>query len=158
MSQLTHVHFCSKLKFIERVRNCPDIAIKNSLFGLHLFFISVYLFCLFVILFLPDCNQMSQEFPVTKFTICVQILKWQSVSQWPRVSVELPGQKNPATNLEGITFTKPRQGSGGRSVRELEVGWLVTNGLGLKTTLPDDHHHLNLFSYLYLYLCLYLYL
>ena len=88
---------------IARVRNCPDVAILSSLFGLCLssFCLFVFLplsllsFCLFVFLsfclfvFLSFClyvflsrhhsDEMSEGLEVSKVTICVKILKWHPV-------------------------------------------------------------------------------
>ena len=97
-------------KNIARVRNCPDITILNSLSGLLVVFSNglfvVFLsLCLFVFLsfcffvFLSFCpfvflsfvflsflsrhhpDQMSEGSQVSKVTLCVKILKWQSVSE-----------------------------------------------------------------------------
>ena len=38
----------------------------------------------------PD--QMSEGSQVSKVTLCVKILKWQSLTQAQRVGIELPGQ------------------------------------------------------------------
>ena len=38
----------------------------------------------------PD--QMSEGYQVSKVTLCVKILKWHLITQWPRVGIELPGQ------------------------------------------------------------------
>ena len=105
-----------ELKNIARVRNCPDVAILSSLFGLRLFdfltfclvlffpfclFFTICLFvffpfCLFVFLSWQHSDQMSEGSQVSKVTLCVKILKWQSVthplSHWPRSGIELPGQ------------------------------------------------------------------
>ena len=91
-------------KNITRVRNCPDVAILSSLFGLCLssFCLFVVLpssllsFCLFVFLsfclfvFLSFClyvflsrhhsDEMSEGLEVSKVTICVKILKWHPVT------------------------------------------------------------------------------
>ena len=40
----------------------------------------------------PD--QMSKGSQVSKVTLCVKILKWQSATQTPRSGIELPGQLN----------------------------------------------------------------
>ena len=85
------------------MRNCPDVAILSSLFGLCLssFCLFVFLpssllsFCLFVFLsfclfvFLSFClyvflsrhhsDEMSEGLEVSKVTICVKILKWHPV-------------------------------------------------------------------------------
>ena len=80
-----------EVKNIARVRNCPDITTLNSLFGVCLFvFLS---FCLFVLLsfFLSFLSffcllsrhhsyQMSEGSQVSKVTICLKILKWQSLT------------------------------------------------------------------------------
>ena len=61
----------------------PDITILNSLFGL------------FVFLSGHHFDQMSEGSQVSKVALCVEILKWQWVSDWrqrPRVGIELPGQ------------------------------------------------------------------
>ena len=82
-------------KNIARVRNCPDIAILNSRFGLCLFvFLS---FCLFFVFFLSffvflflhlffflsrhHFDPMSEGSDVSKVTLCVETLKWQSVTE-----------------------------------------------------------------------------
>ena len=75
---------CSRRKEnIARVRNCPDITILSSLFGLQVSFVFlsfclfVFLsFCLFVRLFVRHhSDQMSEGSQVLKITLCVHILK-----------------------------------------------------------------------------------
>ena len=63
----------SPLENIAREWNCPDVTWLNTLYLSLSFTISVFLsFCLFV--FLPEGSQVS------KVTLCVQILKWQWLS------------------------------------------------------------------------------
>ena len=98
---------------IARVQKCPDITILYSLFGLCLFICSSFcpfflFFCLFscpfvflpfylfVFLFRNYSDQMSEGSWVSKVTLCVKILKWQSLTRWlthwPRSGLKLPGQ------------------------------------------------------------------
>ena len=56
-------------------RNCPDVAILNSPFGL--FFVFLCFFLSFFV-FLPD--QMCEGSQVSKVTTCVKILKWRSLT------------------------------------------------------------------------------
>ena len=95
---------CCHWKNIERVRNCPDVKIINSLFGLCLLSFCLLYFCLFVFpffvlffclvfcllfFFFSFCRfwhhsgQISEGSQVSKVTLCVKILKWQ----WPTQSL-----------------------------------------------------------------------
>ena len=53
-------------------------------------------FCFSVFLSRHHSDQMSEGSQVSKVSLCVKILKWHpptdSVSQWPRSGIELPGQ------------------------------------------------------------------
>ena len=83
------------------MRNCPDVARLSSLFNLRLLyfclfvilsfylfvFLSFYLFvflsfCLFVFSSWQHSDQMSEGFQVSKVSLCVKILKWQSLTHW----------------------------------------------------------------------------
>ena len=80
-----------------RVRDCPDITISNSM-------------CValsirpFVFLCSHHSDQMSEESQVSKVTLCVQILKWQWLTHWPRVGKELPGQLKNVVTIDQPLF------------------------------------------------------
>ena len=58
----------------------------------------LFVFLLFFFFFLsgPHSDKMSKRSQVSKVTLCVEILQWQSVTEsltdWPRSGIELPGQ------------------------------------------------------------------
>ena len=90
------------VKNIARVRNCPDVAIVNSLCGpcrcVFVLFLSFcnFVFYFFIFLSSHHSDQMSEGSLVPKAILCAEILKWHWVSDWlshwPRSGIELPGQ------------------------------------------------------------------
>ena len=83
------------LENIARVRNCPDVTILISLFGLCLqsfclfdilyfchfvFFFFLLCLCLFVRHLADKMSEGSQVSRMAKVTLCVKIQKWQSVT------------------------------------------------------------------------------
>ena len=120
----------SCLKNIARVRNCPDVTILNSLFGLCLsvflsffflpfrlfVFFCKFFFCLFVFLsfcfFLSFCLDImlikcqkgvksQKSLFVSKFKSDTQWLI-HSLTQWPRSGIELPGQLKRGTDKQEV--------------------------------------------------------
>ena len=74
---------------------------KNSFLFLSISLLFSIFFFTFLVFFLHLCSfflstyhsdQMSEGSEVSKVTLCVKILKWQSATHWPRSGIELPGQ------------------------------------------------------------------
>ena len=66
-------------------------------------------------------DQMSEGSKVSKVTICVEILKWQSLTdwltQWPRSDIGLPGQ---------LKTRKKAQLHGTRKILEWNFFWMAS--------------------------------
>ena len=61
-------------------------------FCLFAFLSFLSVFCLLVFSSRHHSGLISVGSQVSKVTLCVKILKWHSLTQWPRSGIELPGQ------------------------------------------------------------------
>ena len=84
------------------------------LFGFYLFvclYLSLFVFLSFFPCVFLSFDQISEESQVSKVTLCVKILKWRSVTQWPRVEScqGLPQSRSYSTLGRGACGRSPAE-------------------------------------------------